>query len=249
MKKELRFDLKAIPVSSIAEQWYCEKAVDLYYRHPSIQLSSPALAAGSLEHGYFASGAELLSRQEIIEGIKSGRALSLREVPFGATYRGTAIKGIPDYVDIKKGKALSLKDYKFSSYRRVFPSHRFQVDLYGYLLNKNGLNTDKLKCAIAILSPRLSREMVSPDEIIYVIKAGQAEMRRKRYSSMYLNAPGIYGELYSFSLDKAEQHLSWAIDYWTKRRRPKSTTKPKKCEACAFNAAGVCNEALAGPSN
>jgi hypothetical protein len=29
-KPKIRFDLDVVPVSSIAEQWYCEKAVDLH---------------------------------------------------------------------------------------------------------------------------------------------------------------------------------------------------------------------------
>jgi hypothetical protein len=244
VKAEIRFDLKVVPVTSIAEQWYCEKAVDLHYRHPTILFSTPALAAGTIEHDYFTSGAELLTEQEIKERIKSGKSLTLREVPFKGPYRGIMIKGIPDYVSIKDGKALFLLDYKFSSYRRVFPSHRIQVDTYGYLLHRNRLSTDDLICAIAVLSPRLSREILSPEEITALISKRQAEIRRRKLERLFLNAPGLYGELYTFSLAKAKENLSWAVDYWAKKRKPIPTTKPKKCGACSFNASGLCKSAL-----
>jgi len=248
METKFRFDIRVIPVSTIAEQWYCEKAVDLHYRHPGILFSTPALAAGTMEHDYFASGAEPLTEQEIKERIKGGESLSLRETPFKGSYRGMTIKGIPDYVDVKGGKALFLLDYKFSKYRRIFPSHRIQVDTYGYLLNRNKLGTDDLICAIAVLSPRISREMISPEEITAQIRKPQAEMRHRRLEKLYLSGPGLYGELYMFSLAKAKENLSWAADYWIKKRSPVPTTKPRKCGACSFNAASLCSKALALPN-
>jgi len=244
----LRFNLKEVPVSSIAEQWYCEKAIDLHYRHPNILFSTPALATGTKEHEYFASGAELLTPQEIQAHIKSGRPISLREVPFKGSFKGILIKGIPDYIEIEKGKALFLLDYKFSEYRRVFPSHRIQVDLYGYLLNRNKLNTDDLVCTIAVLSPRISNKMLSPELITFKIKESQAVMLRGKLEKLYLNVPGLYGELYMFSLTKAREHLSWAAEYWAKRRIPIATTKPSKCATCPFNAVSLCSKALTLPN-
>jgi len=243
-KPKIRFDLDVVPVFSIAEQWYCEKAVDLHYRHPEILFSTPELAVGTTEHEFLASEAKILTEQEISKIIRSGKAISLRETPFKGTYRGVLIKGIPDYVNIKCRKALFLLDYKFSRYRRVFPSHRIQVDTYGFLLHRNKLDTEDLICGIAILPPNLSGQMVTPEEITALIKKPQSDMRRKKLDRIYFDSPGLYGELYSFSLSRARENLSWATDYWIKKRSPKPTTKARKCKACSFNAAKLCNSAL-----
>lgn len=212
-------------------------------RHPDIGFSSPELALGTAEHESLASEAEIISKRELRYRIESGKALSLRETLFEGTYQGVLIKGIPDYVEIKAGKALLLLDYKFSRHRRIFPAHRIQVDTYGYLLHKNHLDTDSLVCGIAIILPSEQAQIDVPDEVTSLMKMGRAEMRRRKLGKMLFSPPGVYGELYLFSLENARKNLSWATDYWRKRRGPIPTKKVYKCKVCSFNATGLCDVA------
>jgi hypothetical protein len=247
-KTRIRFDLDVIPASVIAGQWYCEKAVDLSYRYRDIEISSPEIDFGTDAHEEAASGAKILSEEaEIKKLIKSGKPITLVETPFTGSFKGVTIKGYPDYVDIKQGKALLLLDYKFSKHRRVFASQRIQVDTYGFLLNKNHLDTESLVCGIVIISPELSG-VDQTDLIALETRKIASEMRRKKWERVDLQGDAdIYGELYAFSLSMAKRNLSWAMDYWTIKRAPKRTTKAFKCEACLFNAAGKCRVALTRP--
>lgn len=244
VKPRIRFDLDPIPVSVIAGQWYCEKAVDLSYRYRDIEISSSEIDFGTAGHEEAASGAKIIPEVEIRKRIKSGKPITLVETPFSGVYKGVAIKGYPDYVVIKQGEAILLLDYKYSKHRRVFASRRIQVDTYGYLLNKNRLDTKNLICGIVVISPEFS-VIDRTDLIAFEMKKIASEMRRKKWERVDLQGdPDIYGELYTFSLSMAKRNLGWAMDYWTNKRRPKPTTKAYKCKTCTFNAAGLCKEAL-----
>jgi hypothetical protein len=45
----------------------------------------------------------------------------------------------------------------------------------------------------------------------------------------------------------AERDLSWALGYWKGTRAPSRTTSPSRCRACPYNAAKLCDVALAPP--
>ncbi|MBE3041140.1 hypothetical protein IMZ48_00845 [Candidatus Bathyarchaeota archaeon] len=221
--------------------------MDLAFRHPGIFFPSEEIDLGIVGHEIAASGATALSAREIKKRIESGRTMSLAETPFSGTFRGIAIKGYPDYIAIEGGKARLLLDFKFSKYQRVFASQRIQIDIYGYLLAKNGLDTDGLICGIVIISPELSWEDTT-DLVVKDAKKVASDMRRKKLDKVYLEGdPDIYGELYAFSLVTAKNNLDWAMGYWTQKRPPKPTTRVYKCAACSFNAAGKCRSALAPP--
>jgi len=242
-----RFDFKPIPASIIAEQWYCEKAVDLSFRYPNIVFPSEEMSFGTIGHEVAFSEAEVLTEQEIKILIKSGKAISLAETPFSGTFQGLAIKGYPDYVEFRQGKALLLLDFKFSRYRRVFPSQRIQVDIYGYLLNKNHLDTEGLICGIMVMSPEFS-VVDQTDLIASEARKLASKLRRENWERVDLQGdPDLYGELYPFSLNSAKKNLSWAMGYWAKKRAPRPTTRAYKCKACSFNAAGKCRAALTAP--
>jgi hypothetical protein len=243
-KTQIRFNLNFVPASVIAEQWYCEKAVDLQYRHPSVKFSSPELAFGTTAHELFASDAEKLTELEIKELIKSGKSASFRENRFEGVYQGVNIKGIPDYFSIKGGKALFLLDYKFSKHKRIFPSHRIQVDIYGFLLHKNHLDTANLICGIVIVEPEMNELGDVQDDVTPQLQAEALIMCQRRLDRMNIDGPGLYGQLYSYSLDNTKRNLDWAIAYWRKRRNACPTKKAHKCKACQFNAAGLCKAAL-----
>ena len=51
--------------------------------------------------------------------------------------------------------------------------------------------------------------------------------------------------LYRYDRAKAEKDLAWALDFWLEAREPIPERRyPRKCAACPFNAAGLCEHAL-----
>jgi len=240
-KAKIRFNLDFVPVSAIAEQWYCEKAVDLRYRHPNIEFKSPELDFGTAGHELLGSEAEIITQQELKEYIESKKAIRLLEKVFEGAYRNVLIRGMPDYVEIKGRKAIFLLDFKFSKHKHGFPSYQIQTDTYAYLLYKNHYNIDKLFCGIAIFPPnKLNQDDILLDEVDILVKKRLSEMRHKKLDTIPFDSPGLNGYLYSFSLSKAKRNLTWAIDYWRKKRDPIPTKKAYKCRLCSYNAAGLC---------
>ena len=216
----------------------------MQYRHPGVVFTSPELTYGTAAHELFASEAETLSEEEIKELINSKKPASFREIRFEGVYRRVKIKGILDFFYIKGGKVLLLLDYKFSNYKRIFPSHRIQVDTYGFLLNKNHLDTNDLICGIVIVKPEMKGRVDVYDDITPLLQAEAIKMRQRGIDVSYFNCPGIYGHLYHYSLDNSKRNLDWAIGYWRKQRNAIPTKKAHKCNVCQFKAEGLCKPAL-----
>jgi len=233
-------------VSSIAEQWYCEKALDLQYQHPNVGFKLPGLDIGTVGHELIAQEAEPITKEELKEYIKDGRALRLHETMFEGLYGNILIRGIPDYIEIKDGKANFLVEFKFSKKKRIFKNHRIQLDTYGYLLYKNKIDIKNLFCGIAIFPLNELNQDEAINEVIKKMKRWLSTLRNKRLDKLFFNEPGSFGGyLYPFSLSEAKSNLKWAMEYWLKKREPVPTKKANKCKTCLYNAAGFCKDALA----
>jgi CRISPR/Cas system-associated exonuclease Cas4 (RecB family) len=243
---KIRYNLDFIPVSSIAEQWYCEKALDLQYQHPNVVFKLPGLDFGTVEHELISREAEPITKEELKKYIEDGRLLRLQETMFEGTYGNVLIRGIPDYVEIKDGKANFLGEFKFSKKKRIFKTHRIQLDTYGYLLYKNKIDIKNLFCGIAIFPLNELNQDEAINEVIKKMKRRLATIRNKRLDKLFFDEPGSFGGyLYPFSLNEAKSNLKWAMEYWLKKREPVPTKKAYKCKACPYNVAGFCKVALA----
>jgi hypothetical protein len=53
---------------------------------------------------------------------------------------------------------------------------------------------------------------------------------------------------YPFDLARARRLLKEPAEFWLGNRQAVPTAHRKKCQVCEFNAAGLCNSALAKPS-
>jgi len=238
--------LDFITVSSIAEQWYCEKALDLQYQHPNVVFKLPGLDIGTVGHELIAQEAEPITKEELKEYIKDGRALRLHETMFEGVYGNILIRGIPDYIEMKDGKANFLVEFKFSKKKRIFKNHRIQLDTYGYLLYKNKIDIKNLFCGIAIFPLNELNQDEAINEVIKKMKRRLSTLRNKRLDKLFFNEPRSFGGyLYPFSLSEAKSNLKWAMEYWLKKREPVPTKKANKCKTCPYNAAGFCKDALA----
>jgi hypothetical protein len=118
------------------------------------------------------------------------------------------------------------------------------VDTYGFLLNKNHLDTDNLICGIVIVEPKKKESEDIYDEITPILQAEATKMRRSGAGPAYIDEPGLYGQLYHYSLDDTKKNLDWAVGYWKKQRNATPTKKAHKCKACQFNTEGLCKAAL-----
>ena len=83
------------------------------------------------------------------------------------------------------------------------------------------------------------------DEITPFLQAEAVKMRRSGAGPAYIDEPGLYGQLYHYSLADTKRNLDWAVGYWKNQRNAIPTRKAHKCKACQFSIEGLCKSALA----
>lgn len=147
----LRYDLANLSPSRIAAQVYCEKKVDLEFRFPNGEITSAAIDTGIAGHDALEEGAEPVSRDELQKLIAAKARIPLLGMPLAAEFRGIAIRGVIDFVELEGNRADLLLEFKFSRWRRFFPDYLIQLDAYGYLLGENGFDTKGLSLALVTL--------------------------------------------------------------------------------------------------
>lgn len=255
---KIRHGLKAVGVSTLAGQLYCEKKVDLSFEHPEIDIRSKATDVGTEGHEDISSDALQITRYEFIQAVKRGDEFTLQESMFEAKFKGMGILGVPDLVRLHGNRCLAVLEFKFSRRSAPFIDRFIQAQLYGWLIQKNGLDTSKCICGICVLPPDSDLDLGFDLEnvdfdggfhhwLIEGMKSARKSISRLRSEA---SAPLTIGDkdvtlhLYRYDCIVAEKHLEWAISYWKNERDPIPTRRPAKCRMCPYNAAGVCANSL-----
>lgn len=254
-----------VAVSTLAQQYYCDQQVHLGTQH-EVRVSSRALSEGSAGHAVLESAAEPITDAEISRRIASGESMGLVEVPMTARIDGIDVFGRADRVQLEGRRAEVLLEFKFSSRRELFPSHVAQVQGYGELLSASGFETDRLVHAVAVIDRgnRGAPAASLADELAAAARrlAGHSSDGRKSdrapaprssrgvdpfegLSVRRLDADNFALHVFSHDPSSATRTLRWALSYWKGERAPVPTDSPGKCRACPFNAAGLCEFALA----
>lgn len=252
--RSLRHGLAAVPVHLLAEQLYCERKVDLALDFPEVERPTAELTAGAAGHEALAAPAEPIARAELDALVEAGETIRLHEYGFRGTVGAVPLAGRPDAVFLEGRSARLVLEFKFSAWRRPFPSHRLQLLAYGYLLGQNGYDVSRLVCGVLMLPPRPEGRdpFVLPEAdyascaALAAALAAQVEARPGLARRGGLEGTGPEpvggGALSLFPYDPAEtdRRLAWAIAYWEGRRAPRLADNPNKCRRCAFLEAKLC---------
>ncbi|HZR47077.1 MAG TPA: hypothetical protein VFA47_10255, partial [Candidatus Manganitrophaceae bacterium] len=180
--------LSALGISTLVGQWYCEKKTDLSFRHPEIFIESPALISGIKGHEALSRDAEPVSAEAFQEALGRGETVTLQESGFEGRYQGVAILGVPDLVTFQGRSGRLLLEFKFSRRRALFTDRSVQAQLYGWLLEQSGYETDRLTCAVCVVSPALSEgsaegewKRVRGDLLREILARYEGERRRREH--------------------------------------------------------------------
>lgn len=252
----LRHDLNSLWVSLLAESNYCEQKAALSVIYPKAEPESEEMRAGSEAHSALEAEAEKIGDEEIKRRIDAGEQLRLREFPLKAQLDGIPIHGKIDHVEFDGNRALWVYDFKFSRYsHRLFPNHRLQLALYGWLLARNEFDVSSLICAVVIVPPkpgktgRLTR--TNPRLANAAIDASK-EMRDSlgslRREGRLFHKDGFAVHAFRFHDKGTEVELTEALGYWRGEREARFADSSTKCRSCAFNRLSLCPIALAPPS-
>jgi len=234
-KSQLRFEVQAIPVSSIAEQYYCEKKVELAYMYGEEETKEILL--GREAHEKLLEGTVKTKMESLWAEISSGLQVTVREMPLIGKYKDIYLIGIPDAVIFKDGEAKLLIEYKFTKSRYPWHDHHVQARMYCLLLHLIGFKTENLRYAL-ILAPQ---ECKGLPEIIdierSILNSNGDKIIEKKIAGRIVRA-----FVNTFKNEEAKQELDWALQYWLKERDAIPTRKPNKCRICSFN--DKCNHTL-----
>jgi len=226
---ELKFNRPFIMASDIADQYFCEKKVEMRYLHGEIETERKTL--GTEAHEKLLEGSVKIKREELWKKIYKGKPVLTPEMLLIAKYKDLVMAGRPDVILFVRGYPLILLEYKFSKNRIPFRDQHVQARTYGILLRNMGFDTNQLLYAIVMVEPEARDDEELKERVINavikVIKNGPKEaVLTVENARIYVN---------KFDHTEAEQDLDWAVEFWTKQRETIPTRNLNKCRSCEYS--------------
>ena len=221
----LRFGRSVIIASDIAEQYYCEKKVEMQYLHGEIETEEKTI--GTLAHEKLEEDAVKIKREDMWKEIYGKKPVFAVEMFILAKYKAAILAGKPDSILFQAGRPLIIFEFKFSRSRIAYSTHHMQAQTYGVILDKMGFDTSQLFYAIVTANPKTrgSRKF-RKEAIAAVIKNGPKE------AVLQIKDATIH--FHKFDISNIEGNLIWAIDFWKQNREATATNNPNKCFRCEY---------------
>jgi hypothetical protein len=224
-KNELRFERSIVIASDIAEQFFCEKKVEMQYIHGKIE--TVAKTIGTEAHEKLLEKAVEVKKEEFWEKISGEEPVFALEWFLIGKFKDVFIGGKPDSVLFQNGHPRIVFEYKFSKSGVAYPGHHVQARIYCILLENIGFETDGLFYCIVVADPN---------------QRGDSDLQRKVMEAITEN--GLEetmlsienANIYCCKFDKkvAEKNLEWAMDFWKKNREAIPSDNINKCTRCDY---------------
>jgi CRISPR/Cas system-associated exonuclease Cas4 (RecB family) len=241
---KLRFGSNFVTASEIAEQFYCEKMVELFHLHGKTETEE--MKKGRSAHEELLRGMSRVKPEDLWKKVFEEQTHGAVPMLIGK-YKGCIIVGQPDYVFFSSGVPRFLIEHKFSRRPAVFHNYHVQARVYGYLLHDMGLDTRGLWYIIAVGSLEACKNLRKLHQKLCEL-AFQVTCRPptspppEREEAIRLPIREVNAVMYPFSLESAVEELEWAVGFWRGRREAVPTRNPQKCKACEFK--DRCSESL-----
>lgn len=224
-----RFQQPFVPVSSIAEQYYCEAKVEQEYTHGEIP--SEVKDVGTELHGeVFAM--EEVKLDDLIEHIESTPHLT---ASFGLHGKigELDVVGTPDAVVFEKARprwVIELKTTRGDP-SRLWTEHVVQVRIYGILMERMGFECSKLELALVRWRQEDLTDFKRKEMMLSRITRSLFYGRTKNLEAKL----GMKFFIFPHEAHEAEKAVAWAQGFWLGKREPIPTENPAKCRACEYN--------------
>jgi hypothetical protein len=233
-----RHDLAFVGASTVAQQFYCEAKVENEYTLGEVPSEGKEIGT-DLHDEIFAM--EEVKKEDLIRHIEESPSLT---ASFGlhAQIGNLLVAGVPDAVIFEKGRPRWIVELKTTrgDPTRLWRDQAIQVKIYGVLLERMGFDCSDLTLVLV----RVKQGALAPpdrESLLLLVKGalakGETAQLESRYGLKFFLLPHIRSE--------AEEAVSWAQDYWLKRREAIPTKAEGKCRSCEFN--DVCVYSLAKP--
>lgn len=199
-ESELRFKRPFVIASDIAEQYFCEKKVEMQYLLGEVETEEKTI--GTEAHERLLDDSFKVKRRELWQKIYGKKPVFALEMLLLARHKDVVLAGRPDCILFQKGYPLVVFEYKFSKSRIAYVTHHVQSRIYGILLRNMGFDTNRLFYAIVMADPKarhgkeLSRKVVDAVE-----KNGPKEA--------VLNIENAEIHFHKFNQEDAKKDLDW----------------------------------------
>jgi CRISPR/Cas system-associated exonuclease Cas4 (RecB family) len=221
----LRFNSRLIVASDIAEQFFCEKKVEMQYLHGDVE--TEAKTVGTEAHEKLLQDSVRIRRKELWHRIYGKRPVFALEMLLLAKHKDVVLAGRPDSVLFQNGFAMIVFEYKFTKSRIAYMTHHVQARTYGLLLRNMGFDTSRLFYAIVTADPEARHDKQLKQKVVNaIIKNGPKEN--------VLRVQNAEIHFHRFKEADAEKDLGWAMEFWMNSRKAIHANNPNKCKNCEY---------------
>lgn len=224
-KGELRFDSHIVLASDVAEQFFCERKVEMQYLHGEVETEAKTI--GTEAHEKLLQDSVRIRRMELWQEIYGKKPVFALEMLLLAKHKDVVLAGRPDSVLFQRGFPLIVFEYKFTKSRIAYMTHHVQARAYGLLLRNMGFDTSRLFYAIVTADPEARHDRELKRRVVdAVVKNGPKEN--------VLSIQNALIHFHRFNEADADKDLNWAIEFWKKSREAILTNNPNKCKNCEY---------------
>jgi hypothetical protein len=233
-KGTLRFGRNAISISSIAQQYYCEKAVELNHAHPLPPTKK--MQQGEKGHENIISAAEPVSKEECFKEALAAREkpVCIYELGIAWEHKGIPVIGLVDEAWFREGDVEMVVERKFSNNLKVYSSYHVQAQLYCLGLGEMGFNNTDTLYRIMVFKRACTDCPKLEDRSCDIFTNIRSYQCNNGESIMYT---------YEFEKQDILKDLDWAVDFWQDKRDAIPTKVKAKCKVCQHK--GLCEFSLA----
>jgi CRISPR/Cas system-associated exonuclease Cas4 (RecB family) len=178
----------------------------------------------------------------------------LAESLFSADFGGFPLAGIPDAVCFEYGKPAAIHEYKFTDSPQLQMSHRVQLLIYGYILEKSGFDVHNLVLTCVLIPRRFASEVqavVTPeaanlirDAVVDVVRRQKASPNWRLANFSLCDGVNVIVRAFRYDRSRAERELKFFAEFWSGTRTAWPTSKAGKCSGCLYNSLRRCSSSL-----
>lgn len=227
----LRYGRRTVAVSTIAQQFYCEKAVQLSVERPRPPTSE--MLSGIAGHEMVAAlGVTMSPEQAVIEAVAAReQPLCIYEFRIGWTHNGVTILGFVDEAWFRGGHVDLVAERKFSGTLAIHTPYHVQAALYCLGLGQMGFSTEHSNYRITVFKRDCHR--------CGRLEAGDCPGTSMEADSYSCESGACTSQSFPFDSESAMRDLNWALEFWTMEREAEPTSNPSRCRYCRYRL--VCN--------
>ncbi len=230
----LRYGRRTLAVSMLAQQFYCEKAVQFSIERPFAPTAE--MQSGTAGHELVAAlGAPMTTEEAVAAAVvERVQPLCLYEFRLGWRYNGATILGFVDEAWFSGGNVELVAERKFSGSLAIHSPYHVQAGLYCLGLGEMGFATASTQYRVSVFKRECHRCNRLAEGGCPLLSGGATRQECEQ--------GGGISEVFPFDEVQARQKLDWAMEFWTGEREAEPTTNPGRCRPCRFR--HICSYSL-----